>query len=311
MKALKYWSKRLSGHPDRIKFLVTKSLEIITFKSHSGVDKTAYEYMEYPESIKNMVPENPIVAIVIPTYIRTSKDMDDIGRLIDTINMQTLKAREVFIIDDCSPVKVEFPADVNVHRFTENSGPAKARNKGKELALDHGADIVMFTDTDCRLSENWVEVVVDAFITNRRAQAFSGNTLSFDHSWFGKYHELNGTLNGRVFQDSDRLLYGTTANLAITSLVANQLDFNDKFRFAAGEDIEFCFRMNQAGYELHHEPGMQVQHHYGYTRNLFNNIKQFRSQFKRYAKGESTLLEEIPDYYEYFDKTNEIVASKA
>jgi len=39
---------------------------------------------------------------------------------------------------------------------------------------------------------------------------------------------------------------------------------------------------------------------------LTKNLKRFREQFKKYGQGEKYLLKEIPNYYDYFDRTEEI-----
>jgi len=115
-------------------------------------------------------------------------------------------------------------------------------------------------------------------------------------------------LNGRKFKDSERLLYGTTANLAITKEVAGTIDFSESFPLAAGEDIEFCFRANQEGFAIKHISEMEVFHNYGYKDGLWHNLKSSCWQFKRYGQGETVLLTEIPEYYAYFDETEEIQA---
>jgi GT2 family glycosyltransferase len=134
----------------------------------------------------------------------------------------------------------------------------------------------------------------------------SGSTFSADKHWFGTYHNINGTLNGRVFRQSERLLYGTTANLALTDSVARIIHFNENFPIAAGEDIEFCFHANTKGFAIKHVPSMTVFHNYGYSNDFVDNLKRFRGLFKKYGQGEKILLREIPQYYTYFMRTVEI-----
>jgi GT2 family glycosyltransferase len=96
--------------------------------------------------------------------------------------------------------------------------------------------------------------------------------------------------------------------LAITRQVAENISFNEEFPLAAGEDIDFCFQANQNGFAIKHIPQMVVFHNYGYSNNFWKNIKSFYRQFKRYGLGEKVLLNEIPEYYAYFDNTEEITA---
>lgn len=308
-KILDYWYEKLSNNPNRKKFLWTKVIEIIAFKKHSSKqNKEIYKYVAFPEPNKNKISTNPVVSIVIPTFIRNTKDTQDIETLLQSISKQTTKADNIIIIDDCSPIDYDFPENIKLFRQAKNSGPAKARNLGKKIALELKSEIICFTDTDCIVSENWIESIIKSFQQFKEFQILSGNTISFDKNWLGTYHNINGTLNGRVFKGSERLLYGTTANLAITNEVANKINFNVEFPLAAGEDIEFCFRANQESFAIKHISEMIIYHNYGYSEKMWKNLKTFSKQFKRYGQGEVTLIKTIPEYYAYFDNTEEITS---
>jgi len=174
------------------------------------------------------------------------------------------------------------------------------------MALEKGADIIAFTDADCILLDDWISNIAQSFLNFKDFQILSGDTAAYDSNWLGTYHNINGTLNGRRLDSTERLLYGTTANLAITSEVAANVDFNENFPIAAGEDIEFCFKANKHGYAVKYIANMKVYHNFGYNEELFKNLKLFRQQFKKYGQGEKILLKEIPNYYAYFDRTHEI-----
>ena len=93
---------------------------------------------------------------------------------------------------------------------------------------------------------------------------FSGRTDSSNSTWFDKYHEINGTLNGRCFKRTSILLYGPTCNFAISRRVAEDFRFDDSFPDAACEDIDFCFRLMQQGFRTIHRCSMVVRHDYQY-----------------------------------------------
>lgn len=307
VKTLNYWNKKLKGKKYRKRFLLTKTVEVLAFKKQCEDGYRLQEtYSEFPVPLKNMVSDNPSVSVVIPTYIRNKKDISDIANLMDSIERQTVKPDRIILVDDCSPEKFSIPDFINYVRLDRNAGPARARNTGKRIAVESGSDIIAFTDTDCILSDMWIENIIATFRRSQDFNILSGNTVSFDKNWFGKYHDINGTLNGRVFRDSDRLLYGTTANLAITSKVAGMIDFNETFPFAAGEDIDFCFRANMEGFAIKHAAEMTVFHHFGYSANPLKSISQFTNLFKKYGRGESLLLKEIPNYYSYLERTEGI-----
>jgi len=309
-KILDYWYEKLSGTSYSYKFLLTKTIEIFTFRNHSSNVDNRHSYFDFPVQKTNSVPDSPKLSLVVPTFIRNQKDKNDLLNLLHSIEKQTLKPNKVIIVDDCSPMHFEFPDFVKVFRLEQNSGPAKVRNIGKKLSIQNGSDIIAFTDTDCILSEDWIFNITKSFHEHKEFQILSGNTPSYDDCWFGKYHDINGTLNGRQIKETDKLLYGTTANLAITKEVAKQIDFNEKFPTAAGEDIEFCFRANKQGFAIKYIPTMIVFHNYGYNGKLIKDVKRFRQQFKKYGQGETILLKEIPNYYAYFDRSEEITTIK-
>ena len=305
-KILDYWYEKLKGKPYRYRFLLTKTIEVFTFKSHGSNRSKKHNYFDFPVPIQNTIPNNPKISIVVPTCLSTNKDKQDMANLLQSIEKQTLRPYSVIIIDDCSPMEFPFSKDLTVKRLKSNSGPATARNIGKKIAINNGSDVIAFTDTDCILSETWLETISNSLVENREFQIVSGDTPAYDNGWFGTYHNINGTLNGRRIKETDRLLYGTTANLAISKEVAEQIDFNETFPNAAGEDIEFCFRANQKGYAISYLSTMTVFHNFGYDGQLYKNLKRFRHQFKKYGRGEKILLNEIPNYYAYFDRTEEI-----
>jgi len=305
-KSLKYWNKRLRNKKYKFNFLITKFLEITAYSVSTGGVVLKEEYNEFPPCIGNRLPADPKLQIVVPVYIRTNKDINDLNKILVSISRQSVKPQRVFIIDDCSPVSFKTPEDIVYHRNIRNIGPAASRNVGIGLSLEANADIIAFTDNDCVLDENWVNNILNEFKNNKKNQILSGRTKSLDPHWFGRYHEINGTLNGRRIKNTRELLYGTTANLAITKHVAETIKFNQNYPIAACEDIDYCLRCNMRGYRIKHLPDMIVYHNYGYSSGYFDSLRRFIGMFRKYKKGEKILLKEFPGYYGYFAKTQEI-----
>jgi len=307
-KILDYWYENLKGHKHRNKFLLTKFIEAFTFKSSSNNTNLEYEFVPFPLGKKHNLPIKPKIALVIPVYAKSNKDIQDLKSLFGSIENLEYKPDIVVIIDDKSPLNYSVPKQFLKLKNEINCGPAKARNRGIETALNNEVDIIAFTDSDCILDKDWIKQIIFHFQQYQTCSIVSGNTISKDNHWFGTYHNINGTLNGRKFKNSNNLLYGTTANLAITAEVGKRIRFNEKFPNAAGEDIEFCFRANKEGFEITHSREMVIFHNYGYTKRIFDSLKKFRNQFRKYGKGEKILLEQIPEYYAYFNETEEIKA---
>ncbi len=311
-KVLDYWYEKLRHHPFRNKFLLTKLLEVIVFKFY-GASKSSspiFEEVPLPQRQRQSIPENPTFSLVIPVFLRTAKDGNKLEALFQSIKELNPGPDHVIVVDDSSPIKFNYPKNFHLIEQEQNLGPAAARNAGKNKALEFNSEVIGFTDSDCLLTSNWVSEVMKVFSQDKFCSIISGHTRSFDKNWFGKYHDLNGTLNGRKFKESQNLLYGTTANLAIGAPIARVLDFNEHFPSAAGEDIEFCVKAILSGFAIRFNPQMVVFHNYGYNKNILHNGLCFFRQFKRYGEGERRLLEVIPGYYHLFDQTEEIVVSE-
>lgn len=314
IETVNYWRKATVVKGFKIRFLLTKLLEMYSFKKNAfplpDIQTAQNDYMEFASPIKNMIDANSKIAVVVPCFIRSKDSLKQLQRLYESIKKQSCMPGLVIFVDDCSPLQYDekdFDGVIFL-RQESNSGPAMARNIGLEYALSLDAEIIAFTDSDCVLSEDWVSSIHQAYINNENAQILSGNTLSYGRTWFDKYHCINGTLNGRVFKGKDILLYGPTANLAVTSQVGISMKFDTAFPNAAGEDIDFCLQANRKGFRIFFCAEMEIQHDYGYDKSFFENIKKFRNQFKRYAEGEKILLQKNPSYYMFFEQTKEISA---
>lgn len=306
-----YWWRELDGDPGRMRFMTLKALEISAFLGNRLSRRDEARHAPCPPLATvepqppNVVPADPLVAIVVPVYCRSDRDARLVGALLDGIARQTHACRTL-IIDDGSPRAASW-RDVEVIRLDRNSGPAAARNRGLGRATELGADVVAFLDVDCVPSPDWIAKLVAAFHADRRAHAISGATWSRDRSSLGRYQERNGTLNGRRLRGQHRLLYGPTCNLAVCGEIARSLRFDESFRIAAAEDIDFCYRANQLGWSIHHAADAVVWHDYGYDDlGPVGRVGRLWGQFRRYARGERLLLRKHPEYHRDFEGSTEI-----
>lgn len=312
-KILHYWANRLENNRYKIPFLLTKLLEFYSFSKNKGMtfknDDSKRVVKE--NALENCMPEMPRVTIVIPAHIRNEFDHKCLNRLINRILSQTYKSN-IVVVDDCSPYEAKkspLRPTIEYCKLLKNRGPAYARNKGIDDALKMGSDVIVFTDIDCVPEQNWIKSIVNKYQQDKKSHIVSGMTRSFNRNWLGIYHDINGTLNGRRFKDSDLLLYGPTCNLAITSEVAYSVRFDSTFVKAAGEDIDFCYRAIMQGYNIKHCSEAITHHDFGYKGfNIIKNMMQFTMQFKKYSEGERILVQKIPCYYSYLNNTTEISA---
>lgn len=141
------------------------------------------------------------------------------------------------------------------------------------MAAEAGADLVLWLDDDCKPAADWVGAMVAAQAA--KPGLVGGCTMATRPGTpVGLFHDVFGTLNGRASPDGG-LLYACTCNLSAslaslrraagcgaccsTGSSAGNFDvdrasrllvFDESFRTAAFEDVEFCVRARKAGVAL-------------------------------------------------------------
>ena len=114
----------------------------------------------------------------------------------------------------------------------------------------------------------------------------------------GLYHEVFGTLNGRMLEDGS-VLYGCTCNLSI-SLAGVDLLFDTSFPAACFEDVEFCIRAKKKGIPLTYHPLAVVHHHFE------PKWAALFLQFKRYGRFERQTATKHKEYLPWLWSSHEI-----
>lgn len=311
-QTLDYWWERLHGQTYRRRFLLTKIIEVMVYRSARTGRSSAPPLIDQalldmePRIQRNHVGTDSGSVTIVPARCRSKNDTDLLIRCLDALLEQET---QVIVVDDGSSYWPDISQQVLMLRHESSRGPAAARNTGIKAAFELDASVILFTDSDCIPSTDWVEKAHKGFLQNPFIHVQSGNTISAGSTWFDTYHNINGTLNGRRFKGSDSLFYGPTCNLAISRVLAKEIVFDESFPSAACEDIEYCLRILEAGYRIVHNDSMQVKHDYQYQKEHFwSNIRRFCTQFRKYATAESLLVGKSEAYYGFFGQSTEIPA---
>lgn len=110
------------------------------------------------------------ISVVIPTRNRRTL----LGELVESLSHQTLSLRlfEVIVVDNCSDdgtaemmseLAKRYPFRIVYVRNGTNRGQIYSRNAGCRLAR---APIVAFTDSDCRVSPDWLDRILSGFASD-------------------------------------------------------------------------------------------------------------------------------------------------
>ena len=142
----------------------------------------------------------------------------------------------------------------------ENSGPARARNRGVELALGQR---VVFLDDDCQPAPNWLASLER--VAEKQPQAMiGGRTVNrLEHNPYAATSQLLMDFLYEQGANSNQPLrrFFSTNNMSVPrNRFVDLGGFCESFRHAAGEDREFCLRWQQADLPLHYDPEILVGH---------------------------------------------------
>jgi mycofactocin system glycosyltransferase len=160
------------------------------------------------------------------------------------------------VVDDASPSKVP---DATI-RFERNRGPGAARNAG--LALVE-TPLVAFVDDDVELGDGWLTPLLGHFADPRVGLVAPRVITPDDGSPVARYELTDSPLDlgdapARIRAGS-RVSYVPAAALVCRTDAARSIGgFDEALRF--GEDVDFVWRLDAAGWRCRFEPASRVNH---------------------------------------------------
>tara|TARA_B100000989_G_C19529670_1_gene468889 strand:- start:1926 stop:2888 length:963 start_codon:yes stop_codon:yes gene_type:complete len=188
-------------------------------------------------------------SIIIPVYNRPK----ELKELILSISKQSFKSLEVIIVDDGSQISSRvifqnFKKKLNIsYFFTENQGPALARNFGVKNA---NGEWIIFFDSDCTIPNNYFNIL-ENFLNNNPIDFFGGPD-TFDDSFNDIQKSINfsmtsflttGGIRGRK-KSIDKFL-PRTFNMGVKKKSFNEVEGFSNMRY--GEDLDLSYRLLKKG----------------------------------------------------------------
>lgn len=201
-------------------------------------------------------------SLIIPVFNRP----DEVEELLESLTRQTLKDFEVIIVEDgsqrdCKAVAEKYKGQLDISYYKkENSGPGQSRNYGAERA---SGEYLVVLDSDVVLPEGYVKAIDDE-LRRQPTNAFGGPDAS--HPSFTdvqkaisysmtSFFTTGGIRGGKKKLDK---FYPRSFNMGIRRDVYQQLGGFSKMRF--GEDIDFSYRIVEAGHQTRLFPDAWVWH---------------------------------------------------
>jgi GT2 family glycosyltransferase len=200
---------------------------------------------------------NPTFTIIVPTCRRDEALALCLERLTASVQRRPTDDFEVVVTNDgdMEPTTELIRSRFPWARHTEGPkrGPAANRNHGAAIAK---GDWLLFTDDDCIPDPTWIAAYAAAIETRPNCKVFEG----------------------RVYADRPRRSLAETAplnetggylwscNFAIArALFAEIGGFDDRFAYAAMEDVDLAKRLRARGSEITFTPEASVCHPWRYA----------------------------------------------
>lgn len=205
-------------------------------------------------------------SIIVPVYNRP----DEVGELIESLTQQTLKDFEVIIVEDgsailCEDVCSKYSNRLDIHYYKkQNSGPGQSRNYGAERA---SGVFLLILDSDVVLPKTYIESVNNELYgggSEAVCDAFGGPDAAHDSFTpiqkaisysMTSFFTTGGIRGGKTKLDK---FFPRSFNMGIRRDVYMELGGFSKMRF--GEDIDFSYRIVEAGHNTRLFPTAWVWH---------------------------------------------------
>lgn len=202
-------------------------------------------------------------------------------KFIPTVLQHSKNVATIYVIDNASTdrsisiLTEKFP-DVKIVQNSENGGYARGYNEGlKKIA----ADYFVLLNSDVEVTYNWMQPIISLMEADRSIAACQPKILNYNVRDEFEYAGGGGGFidkwgypfcRGRVFNsfekdhgqydDTREVFWASGACLFIRSNIFLETGGFDEDFFAHMEEIDLCWRLKRAGYQIHYIPEATVYH---------------------------------------------------
>jgi len=225
------------------------------------------------------LPKAPFVSVIVCSY----NGGPTLASCLDSLGKLNYPEYEVLLVDDGSTddtsyIAAQFPWVRYIHQ--SNQGLSHARNTGAATAK---GEVFAYTDSDCMVDPDWLYYLIGTLVSGDYAGVGGPNVTPPAKNWI---------------QACVAAAPGGPSHVLLTDVVAEHIPgcnmafyrwafegvggFDTEYR-KAGDDVDFCWRIQQAGWVISFSPTAIVWHHRRFTLRAF-----FRQQ-DGYGEAESLL----------------------
>jgi GT2 family glycosyltransferase len=232
------------------------------------------------------VHQEPRVSVVVCTHNGAAT----LRRCLDAATQLDYPDYEVIVVDDGS---TDSTAEV-AHSFgvrvvsTPNQGLSAARNHGLERAT---GEIVAYLDDDAWPDRDWLTYLAKAFRTTEHVALGGPNIPPPPRNLAERAVAAAPGGPVHVLLTDEIAEHAPGCNMAFRREELLELGgFDPQFR-AAGDDVDVCWRIQEAGLTIGFVPAAMVWHH------RRNSIRGYLRQQRGYGKAEALLERKWPERY--------------
>jgi len=221
----------------------------------------------------------PRVSVIVCSY-NGGKTLE---RCLESLKEVDYPNYEVVLVDDGSKdntpeIAARHPWIVSIRQ--ENLGLSFARNVGGHAAT---GEILAYTDSDCMADPDWLYYLVNTLTSGEYAGVGGPNISPPAEDW------IQACVSAAPGGPSHVLLTDVVAehipgcNMAFYKWAFEKVGgFDPEYR-KAGDDVDFCWRLQQEGQVIAFSPAAIVWHYRRFT------LQAFRKQQEGYGEAESML----------------------
>ncbi len=229
----------------------------------------------------------PMVSVVICAYNaeRTMRPCLESLRKLDYPNY------EVVIVDDGSrdrtaEIAMDFPEFRLIRQ--PNKGLSVARNVGLRAAR---GEVVAYTDSDCVVDPHWLTLMMRAMVEGNLDACGGPNYAPHEDGRVEACVAASPGAPCHVLASHDRAEHLAGCNMVFTKAALETVGGFDPQFTSAGDDVDICWRMLDAGLKLGFCPAAFVWH---FRRNT---IKAYYGQQRGYGRAEAMLYARYPERF--------------
>jgi GT2 family glycosyltransferase len=245
----------------------------------------------FRQAPKFPLARKPKVSVVVASY----NGATTLKACLESLRNLNYPDYEVILVDDGSTDSTpqlagQFP-NIRSFRHHTNLGLSVARNTGIAAAT---GEIIAFTDADCRADEDWLYYLVADLVTGEFAGVGGPNLLPPDDSPTAAAVMVSPGGPAHVMLTDREAEHIPGCNMAFWKTALDAIGGFDPIFRKAGDDVDICWRLQQAGLKIGFSPAAFVWH---YRRST---IHAYLKQQRGYGEAEALLVRKHPEYFNAF-----------